>query len=95
MSSNFDDKHIKKELFGMFMDNELDISTDDYNELLEELMPLIEDVYFKGYESGKVATLNQLQTLEELVEALDLEEDIDDDEMIDIDSKEFFSAEPE
>ena len=78
MSRQFDSKNIRRELFGIFLDKELEITTDVFNEIMEEVIPLIEDVYYKGYEKGKVITEQTMREIEvdseKVIEELTFEE---------------------
>jgi hypothetical protein len=94
MSNKFDSGHIEKELFGIFIDGELDISSDEYKELLEELIPLIEDVYYKGYERGRVITEQTLRKIEVDTEA-NFEDITTDKFPLVVEEYDLFPSEPE
>ena len=89
--SQFDEKSIRKELFGILVDSDIDITVDDFNELMEEIMPVIEDVYYKGIERGKIISEQTMREID-----VDIEKDIEKDfDLATIEDLELFSSEPE
>jgi len=94
MASSLDMNSVRKELFGIFIDGEIDISSEEHEELLEELMQLIEDVYYKGHERGKIATVQTMRKIEVDTEANF--EDITTDEFpLIMEEYDLFPSEPE
>lgn len=91
MSSNFNSQAAKKELFGIFVENEIDITTDEYNNLVDEIILIVEDVYYKGYEKGKVVSVQTIREVDADVEK-DLENKLDTTTLEEL---ELFSTEPE
>lgn len=91
MSSDFNSQEIKTELFGIFVENEIDITTEEYNDLAHEIILIISDVYYKGYEKGKVVSVQTIREVDADVEK-DLENKLDTTTLEEL---ELFSTEPE
>jgi len=71
MPSKFDEKSVRKELFGILVDSVVEVTSDTLEELMDELMQVVEDVYYKGYERGKVVNETTLREIEIDIEELD------------------------
>lgn len=94
MASKFNRQQIRKEISSVLEDHSIDLSSDDLDELMEELLPIVEDVFYSGYESGKLVGFEQLKTLDELVEQLEDEESFVES-LEEIEDDFYFPSEPE
>ena len=88
MAIKFNEQQTRRDLLSVLLDYDLDLSSDELDELMEDLLPVVEDVYYKGYDKGKDAGMSQISSIEEIAEDDEfLMEEIPDDF--------YFPSEPE
>lgn len=94
MADKFNEKHVRNEISSILVDYSIDLPSEELEDLLEELSSAVEDVFYSGYEAGKLVGFEQLKALDELVEQLGEEESfVESFEEIEDDF--YFPSEPE
>ena len=86
--SQFDDRSVRRELFGILIDTDIELPSEDMEDLMDEIMQVTEDVYYKGYERGKLANEVVLREIE-----VDVEKEFEDLTLLE--DMDLFPSEPE
>ena len=89
MPTKFKERQSKKDIENILVDHDLDLSSDEIADLVNDLVPLVEDVFWLGYQRGKIVERSQMKSIEDIAEDDEFEmlEEIPDDF--------YFPSEPE
>jgi len=89
MPTKFKEKQTRSDIQNVLIDHDLDLSSDEVADLINDLVPLTEDIFWAGHEHGKVVERLRMKSIEDIAEddEFELLEEIPDDF--------YFPSEPE
>lgn len=89
MSTKFKEQQAKKDIEIILADHDLELSPDELEDLMGDLLPVVNDIFWLGYEHGKFVERELMKDIE------DIEEDDEFAIMEDIPDDFYFPSEPE